>query len=800
MRKNLLPALHFGSSLVVVALLHSACSTRPTNLTVTPVTTGGSATSTSAGAGTVSGGGAATSGGIGATTGGMATTSGGIGSGVGGTTPLMENDATCTSSPMVRANYLSPVDGKVAGMVGQLTRDEKLKMLNGGERLSPEWWTIDFNATGAAKIGLNDMPMRDGPRGVHQLNNGQSTTFAVAEARAASFDLDLEYRVGAVMASEMKAFKYDVSLAPTMNVLRHPGWGRAQETYGEDPVLVGNMAAAFVRGMQDNKMIACPKHFAVNNTENNRGDGADEPNVNMVVDAQTLHENYLRNFQIVVEKADPACLMAAYNRVNGLRCTQSSILLTDVVRKDWKWTGFMISDWWATVANQGNASINAGLDLEMPDNNAFKAIDSTVAATRIDEAASRIVNARLHFGHDTDAYKNSPANNAIVNDQTHKDLAKETALKGAVLLKNDGLLPLGAKATMAGLGKADVKSIVVLGPDAMKPDTNVNTPGVASGLGDRGSSATIPPYATSFFDGIKKSPLAAGLTVTTNATAAAASTADVAIIPVTMAWEDEGEGYDVGQDRADLTLSGQHPKHWGATKPAAFIAQAVAANPNVIVVLAVGSAIVMEDWYAGPKAIVQTFYPGQEGGNAFASLLFGEQNFSGKLPFTVAKSPDDYPAFQNTSGGDATVDYFHGYRKLEHDAKTPRFWFGFGLSYTKFTYGEPKVLCSAGISADGALNVEVPVTNAGMLAGDEIVQLYIGYPMTQQKRPAKELKAFTRVTLAAGEMKKVQFSVPARDMAYWGANGWVVEKGAHTVLVGPSADPAALKMTTFTVN
>jgi len=366
-------------------------------------------------------------------------------------------------------------------------------------------------------------------------------------------------------------------------------------------------------------------------------------------------------------------------------------------------------------------------------------------------------------------------------------------------LKNDNLMPLGAKATTAGMGKADAKSIIVLGPDALKPDTNVNSPGVASGLGDRGSSATIPPYAVSFFDGIKNSPSAAGLTVTNSANAADASKADVAIIPVTMAWEDEGEGYDVGQDRADLTLSGQHPKHW-STKPAMFIQQAVAANPNVIVVLAVGSAIVMEDWYASPKAIVQTFYPGQEGGNAFAALLFGEQNFSGKLPFTVAKSPDDYPPFQNTSGGDATVDYFHGYRKIEKDAKTPRFWFGYGMSYTKYSYGDVKVLCSAGIGADGALNVEIPVSNAGMLAGDEVVQLYIGYPMTQQRRPAKELKAFTRVTLAPGEMKNVQFSVPARDMAYWGASGWLVEKGMHQVLIGPSADPATLKAATFTIN
>lgn len=803
MRKNPISALHLGSGLLVVAaFLHAACSTKPTGLAVmnsnagTPGVTPGSG-----GVGSTTGGVGSTTGGIGTTTGGVGTTTGGVGSGVGGTPPvIMTDDASCMSSPLTRKSYLSPADERVPSLVQQLTRDEKLKMLSGGERLASEWWTIDFNATGAPKIKLNDMPMRDGPRGVHQLNNAKSTTFAVAEARAAAFDLDLEYRVGAVVAEEMKAFKYDVMLAPTMNVLRHPGWGRAQETYGEDPVLVGNMAQAFVRGMQDNKMMACPKHFAVNNTEDNRGDGADEPNVNMVVDAQTLHENYLRNFQIVVEKADPACMMAAYNRVNGLRCTQNPTLMIDTVRKDWKWTGMMISDWWATVANQGDTSINAGLDLEMPDNNAFKSITTAVASTRIDEAASRIINARLKFGHDTDAYKNTTENPGIVNDAKHKALALETAIKGAVLLKNDGLLPLGAKATMAGVGKADVKSIVVLGPDANKPDTDVNTAGVASGLGDRGSSQTIPPYAVGFFDGLKAAGAGKGVTVTTDASAAAAKNADVAIIPVTMAWEDEGEGYDIGQDRNDLTLSGAHPKHWGSTKPAKFIADAVAANPNTIVVLAVGSAIVMEDWYAAPKAIVQSFYPGQEGGNALASLVFGDQNFSGKLPFTVAKAEADYPAFQNKTGTDAMVDYFHGYRKLEHDGKAPRFWFGFGMSYTQFTYGDVKVLCSAGIGADGALNVEVPVTNSGKVDGDEIVQLYIGYPMTKQRRPAKELKAFTRVSLKAGEMKNVQFSVPARDMAYWGATGWAVEKGMHTVLVGPSADPMTLKSASFTIN
>jgi beta-glucosidase len=798
MRKTLLSAFHLCSGLLVASTLYSACSTRPTGREVIESNGVAGASNT---AGTVNnGGGAANMSGAGPGTAGAQAT-GGVPPGIGGMPMVGLDHPTCMSSPLVRKAVLSPVDPKVANMLTTLTRDEKLKMLSGGQRLAENWWTIDFDATGAEKVGLKDMPMRDGPRGVHRLDNGKSTTFAVAEARAAAFDMDLEYRVGKAVAAEMKAFKYDVMLAPTMNVLRHPGWGRAQETYGEDPVLVGDMATAFVLGLQDNQMMACPKHFAVNNTEDNRGDGEGEPNVNMVLDDQTLRENYLRHFQMVVENADPACLMAAYNRVNGLRCTQNPGLLIDIVRKDWKWTGMMISDWWATVANQGNTSINAGLDLEMPDNNAFKAIDDTVAATRIDEAAGRILNARVKFGHDTDAYKSAPGNPAIIDDPGQKALALETAVKGAVLLKNDNLLPLGAVATTAGVGKADVKTIVVLGPDATKPDTNVNTMGYASGLGDRGSSATVPPYAVSFFDGLKTAGTAKGVTVTTAAAASAASSADVAIIPVTMAWEDEGEGYNEGKDRQDLTLSGAHPIHWGTTKPAKFIADAVAANPNVIVVLAVGSAIVMEDWYAAPKAIVQSFYPGQEGGNALAQLLFGDKNFSGKLPFTVAKAEADYPPFQNKTGNDAMVDYFHGYRKIEKDAKTPRFWFGFGMSYNQYVYGDVKVLCSA-VSASGAVNVEIPITNMGKVEGDEVVQLYIGYPNTTARRPVKELKAFTRVNLKPGEMKAVQFSVPARDFAYWDMTqkAWVVEKAVHKVLIGPSADPTTLKAADFTVN
>jgi beta-glucosidase len=209
----------------------------------------------------------------------------------------------------------------------------------------------------------------------------------------------------------------------------------------------------------------------------------------------------------------------------------------------------------------------------------------------------------------------------------------------------------------------------------------------------------------------------------------------------------------------------------------------------------------MEDWVNSADAIVQTFYPGQEGGNAAARLLFGDINFSGKLPFTVARDPSHYPYFGNLDES-VTFEYLHGYRRFEVEGNEPRFWFGHGLSYTTYEYEDPTVLCSS-VTANGRLNVEVAVSNTGSVAGDEIVQLFVGSPATPgltHAPPPKELKAFTRVSLAPGESKTVQLFVPARDLRHWGPNGWELARGEHTLYVGPSADPAALKSATFTVN
>jgi beta-glucosidase len=731
----------------------------------------------------------------------------------GGTAPTGGSTPTgnITACSLYTPNYtiptpMKPVDTQATQLVGQMAVTDKISILSGDNTTNPYLTAgVAFRSLGVASLNIPNYPMRDGPRGMRNIMPGDvATAFAVAEARAASFDLDLEYKVGNLQGREMRQAKNELALAPVVNTLRHPRWARAQETYGEDPVLLGEMGAAYVRGMQQpGGCAACPKHWVLNDTDNNRGQA--NPNVDM----QTLHENYTRPFEITVKKGDPACIMVAYNMVNGTHCTENKSVLGDIVRTQWGWGGFLLSDWSAAQAGHGAASMNAGLDLEMPTPSAFTTLSSdltagTLTSARLTEAATLVTNARTKFK-DLDAtYMASTANFSLAGAQEAVDLAKRTELEGAVLLKNDGILPLGSLATTVGSGSANAKIIAIVGPDnnlpvAPTPAQNV-LKNFVSGLGDRGSSQVVAPHAVSYAQGLQAR---GGLTIKQSADSSAANGADVVIIPVSMAHEDEGEAYGGGSDRQNMNLTTTHPIHWTTTKPAAFIKSVAAINPNVIVLLNVGSAIIVEDWMDSAKAIIQTFYPGQEGGTALAALLFGDSNFSGKLPFTVGQNESDYPQFQNSGSAAATIDYYHGYRLFEKNAKPVRYWFGYGMSYTTYSYSNLQVLCSnTTIPATGALNVQVTVTNNGKVAGDEVVQLYIGYPNTKApKRPVKELKAFTRVTLAPGASQNVQLSIPATDTAYWDAtnNKWTVESVAHTVLVGPSADPTKLLSATFTI-
>lgn len=781
MQITLSPAACGVFSTLLVAMTAAACTSRPDRPTVPAMGNGGTSSSTAGSSNTTNVTGGNGTGGSG-TSGNGSGANGNGGSGIAGMTMVGVDDATCTAFTPTRHMKLTPEDPIVAEKMSQLNQSQMIELMHGGTG-TPTWDQSSFTGNGVQAAGIPEFIMRDGPRGVRAVENEyKATSFAVAEARAASFDVDLEYRVGKVTGIEMKALNLDLMLAPTINVLRHPAWARAQETYGEDPVVLGEMGAAYTLGLQES-VPACPKHFAGNNTDENR------TTVKATVDEKTLREVYLRAFQMVVEKADPACIMAAYNGINGEWCTENHHLLTEILKDEWQWKGFVLSDWEATKGN-GAVSANAGLDHEQPTNAAFSQLPGDVPPARIQDAARRIINARAKFGQLAEGYRKGFGGGLnIAQEQAHQDLARETAEKGAVLLKNDAILPLKA-----------VTTIAVLGPDANKPVADVNMG--AHGLGDRGSSNVVPPHAISIAAGLTTRAQTAGATVTANTglDASAAAGASVVIIPVTMGHEDEGEAFGGGGDRATLSLNGVHPTHWSGKNPSTFINEVAAVNENVIVLLAVGSAIIVEDWIDKVKGVVQTFYPGQEGGAAIARLLFGDVNFSGKLPFTVATDPSHYPAFNNTAATD-TFEYLHGYRRLEAAGQMPRFWFGYGLSYTTYEYSDPKVLCTQGISEAGRLNVEVTVKNSGTVAGEEVVMLFIKPPVAAGiTRPAKELKAFRRVALAPGESKTVQLSVAAKDMNHWTDAGWAVQKGEHTVLVGPSADNAKLKSAPFTIN
>lgn len=664
--------------------------------------------------------------------------------------------------------------------------DRKVRQMYGWPSCSYNSGTECFQQQAMPEEDLPLWQMRDGPRGVRRLGAGPATAFPVAMARAASFDLDLEARIGEAIGREMRAFKYDIMLAPTVNTLRHPGWGRAQETYGEDTVVLGEMGAAFVRGLQEH-VPACVKHFAANNSDDNR------TTVSANMDEQTLREVYTRQFQIVVEKSDPACFMAAYNRVNGTYSAENRHLLTEILRDEWQWKGVVLSDWGATKSTTPSAL--AGLDLEMPDDVYYKSLLGEVQAgrvpiERVNEAVQRIFNVKRRWNQLSDEfrtnpeYQGSPENPAIVDDPTIVSLAREAAEKGMVLLENrDAILPLQAG-----------QRILVAGPD-----------GNVARLGDRGSSEVVPSptHVVTPFGGLAARGSQSGATVDFQgelATAvSAAASYDAVVLVVAMEHQDEGEGFNQGGDRDNLGLNGPHPVLWPeGQKPRQWIEQLAAVNPNLVVVLNVGGAVV-EPSLELAKGLIYSFYPGQAGGAALASLMFGDVNFSAKLPFTVASDPEQYPPFGNNVDV-AQYDYLHGYRKFDAEGITPRYYFGAGTSYTDYEYGNLRVACD-GISRDGLLIAEVDVTNVGSVAGTEIVQLYVGYPSTSVRRSVKELKAFTRVALEPGEQKTVQLRVPARDLAYYdeASSAFLVEAVEHRVLVGGSADPNDLLTASFNV-
>ncbi|MBW2629367.1 MAG: glycoside hydrolase family 3 C-terminal domain-containing protein [Deltaproteobacteria bacterium] len=662
----------------------------------------------------------------------------------------------------------SDLENRVDELIEQMTLEEKVAQMAGdgeGFFLGDE---TAWNVPGVERLGIPPFRMADGPRGVTTVEG--ATTFPVGVARGATWDPEVEHRIGAAMGRELRSFGGNVLLAPTINNLRHPRWGRAQETYGEDVHHLSRMGVEFVRGVQE-YVLANPKHYAANSIEDTRF------GVDVTVDERTLREVYLPHFRAAVLEGGAASVMSAYNSVNGQFCGENEQLLKQILKTEWGFDGFVLSDWiFGTQSTLGSA-LN-GLDIEMPVASVYG--DKLLAAVNqgdvpesvIDDAVRRMV--RKKFQHNLDQPSN--IDESVLGSEEHLALAREAAAKGSVLLKNEpGALPMDVSA---------IERIAVVG---LLADT-ANT-------GDNGTSNTQPAFVVTVLQGIQEAVGAAvtvdhiGNDVLSAEDIAIVAAADAVVVVVGLTAEDEGEGLFGAGDRADLALSVERAK---------LVQDAATANDRTVVVLEAGSAITMGDWLPDIEALLMAWYPGQMGGHAVADLLFGDANPSGKLPVTFPTGLDQLPPFDNESL-EVTYDYFHGYRYLDRNDSTPEFPFGFGLSYTTFSIDGLRASQIEAKAGDVVL-FSVDVTNTGSVAGAEVVQLYVTYPGSAVERSERDLKGFAKVMLEPGAMQTVEIAVPVNDLAYYdvGEGAWALEGLEHAVHAGTSSRDLPLS-TTLTV-
>lgn len=672
---------------------------------------------------------------------------------------------------------IADYDERARQIVAQMSLPEKVHLMGGTHALHlaaemliyRHYNRTPYPAGGNRRLGVPAMRFCDGPRGVV---SNHSTCFPVAMARGAGFDPDLEERVGQAIGAEIRALGGNYFGGVCINLLRHPAGGRAQETFGEDPVHVGRMGAALVRGVQKHNVIACAKHFALNNQENTRF------KVDVTCDERTLREVYLPHFKACVD-AGVGSVMGAYNRFRGEQCCHSHYLLTDILAREWGFQGFTISDFiWGV--RQTVAAANAGLDIEMPivrfyGRKLVRAVRrGQVPEAAVDEAARRIVRTLLVFAEAPDPLPDYPK--TLVASAEHVALAREVAEKTITLLKNDGdLLPFR---------REDVTRLAVVGKLAAQAN-----------IGDYGSSRVYPPDVVTPLQGLQRL-LGEGVALRycdgadVEAAKAAAAEADAVVFVVGYDHGDEGEFLSerthIGGDRADLGLHADE---------IALIQAVAPANPRSAVVLIGGSAIMMEEWKALVPAILHAYYPGMEGGTAIAEILFGDVVPGGKLPFTIPTDAAHLPPFDRQAEA-VTYDLYHGYTRLEKEGHEPAFAFGYGLSYTTFTQSE-----AAFAVVDDRVEASVQVTNSGPRAGDQVIQFYVGFENSAVDRQRKLLQGFQRVTLAPGETRRVTVTCPVEQLRWYdaAAAAWRLEQMTYSAYIGGSSRPQDLLRGEFTL-
>jgi beta-glucosidase len=658
------------------------------------------------------------------------------------------------------------MEEKINHIISQMTLEEKVAMTRGRD-----YW----NTEAIERLGVPSICMTDGPHGVRLqagggdlsdfFNSRKATCFPLACAIASSWDTGLAEEMGEAIAEECQALGVHIILGPGANIKRTPLCGRNFEYYSEDPVLTGEMGAAFVRGVQSQGVGTSVKHFACNNQEYER------MTISAEVDERTLRETYLAGFERIITKSEPWTVMGSYNRLNGVSVCENHYLLTEILKKEWGFRGLVVSDW--SAVNFKEKVLEAGLDLEMPgyggsgDEKIIQLVKSGQLDQVLDEAVRRIL--RIVF-----MAVGAGKKEGTFDIDAHHTLARKMAGECIVLLKNT--------AAMLPLDRKKLDSLAVIGGFARTPryqgagsskvnPTKLDTAYVEISklLENRVELAYAEGYSEK--DEVDEKLIREAVE--------RAQEADVAVVFAGLPSPYESEGYD----RSHMDLPPSHTK---------LIEEVCRVQPNTVVVLSNGSAVTMP-WVDLPKAILEAWVTGQASGGAVADVLFGRVNPSGKLPETFPVRLEDTPAYLNYPGEEDRVRYgeglFVGYKYYEKKKIKPLFPFGFGLSYTTFEYRDLK-LSQSTITDQDILRVSLKVKNTGKMAGKEIVQLYVRDEKSRLIRPEKELKAFAKVALEPGEEKEVCFELSGRDWAYYDSarKMWYIESGTFEILIGSSSD------------
>jgi beta-glucosidase len=693
--------------------------------------------------------------------------------------------ATTTNSATTDTTiYLDPqlpIADRVADLVGRMTLDEKLGQLVFNAPDIPRLSIPAYNWWGEALHGI--------------ARNGRATVFPQAIGMAATWDPELIERVASAIADEGRA-KYHATLrrygetghyqgltfwSPNVNIFRDPRWGRGQETWGEDPYLTGEMGAAFVRGLQGDdprylKAAACAKHYAVHS-----GPEGKRHEFNAVVSQRDLYTTYLPAFKKLVMQAKVEAVMGAYNRTNGEACCASQLLLEDILRGEWGFSGHVVSDCWALndlhtthgvtsdPAESAALAIRRGCDLECGQTFEFLSVAlhrGLLDESDIDRAVTRIYTTRFKLGM-FDPQEQVPFSSipeSVINSAAHRQLAYEAARKSIVLLKNDNaLLPL-----------RDLRSLYVLGPSAASAEVLMgNYYGVSESL-----TTLIEGVAARLPEGVRLEYRPGTLLLHAPAspspwTTMDASRSDVVIACMGLSPQMEGEEGDaiespVNGDRIEIGLPAVQADYLRLLKNN---------GAKLVLVLTGGSAIALGDVADLADAILFVWYPGQEGGSALADILFGAVSPSGKLPLTFPRSLDQLPPFE---------EYAMAGRTYRYAAEDPQFPFGFGLSYTRFAY--EAFQAPASIKVGEPVPVQVTVRNTGGTDAEEVVQLYLSSVQPAEGDPLYTLVGFRRVALAAGATQTVRFELTDEELATVDAAGTpAVRPGAYRLIAGGSS-------------